>query len=64
MEQTFANFVRGSLIFVSMAVTSLKPALGSVNAAIWVGVIVFAIAGIALWNLEETFHKDLNYIED
>jgi len=62
---TAPNFVRGSLIFVSMAVMSLKEPLGgSVNAAIAVGVIVFAIAGIALWNLEETFHKDLNYTED
>lgn len=61
---TAPNFVRGSLIFVSMAVSSLKEPLGSVKAAILVGAIVFVIAGIALWNLEETFHKDLNYIED
>ena len=61
---TAPNFVRGSLIFVSMAVSALKTPLGSLNAAITVGIIVFIIAGIALWNLEETFHKDLNYIED
>lgn len=62
---TAPNFVRGSLIFVSMAVASLKgPLDSSVKAAIVVGVIVFIIAGISLWNLEETFHKDLNYIEE
>jgi putative MFS transporter len=61
---TAPNFVRGSLIFVSMAVTACKNYMSPVNAAIIVGVVIFAIAGIALWNLEETFHKDLNYIED
>lgn len=61
---TAPNFVRGSLIFVSWAVASLKDSLGPVNSAIAVGIIVFTIAGISLWNLEETFHKDLNYVEE
>jgi putative MFS transporter len=61
---TAPNFVRGSLIFVSMAVTACKSYMNPVNAAIVVGVVIFTIAGIALWNLEETFHKDLNYVED
>ncbi|HET6226440.1 MAG TPA: MFS transporter [Bacteroidia bacterium] len=69
---TAPNFVRGSLIFVSMAVTYLQDFFGHiyskdqsyVSAVIWVGVIVFLIAGISLWNLEETFHKDLNYNEE
>jgi putative MFS transporter len=61
---TAPNFVRGSLIFVSMAVAACKNYMNPVHAAITVGVVIFSIAGIALWNLEETFHKDLNYIED
>jgi putative MFS transporter len=61
---TAPNFVRGSLIFVSMAVAACKNYMNPVHAAIVVGVIIFTVAGIALWNLEETFHKDLNYIED
>lgn len=61
---TAPNFVRGSLIFVSMAVAACKNYMNPVHAAILVGVVIFTIAGIALWNLEETFHKDLNYIED
>jgi putative MFS transporter len=61
---TAPNFVRGSLIFASMAVAACKNYMNPVHAAIVVGVVIFTIAGIALWNLEETFHKDLNYIED
>lgn len=61
---TAPNFVRGSLIFVSWAVASLKESMGPVNSAIAVGIVIFTIAGISLWNLEETFHKDLNYVEE
>ncbi len=61
---TAPNLVRGSLIPVSWAVTFLEGYMNSVNAAIAVGIVVLSIAGIALWNLQETFHKDLNYIEE
>ena len=61
---TAPNFVRGSLIFISSAVIFFEGYTNSINAAIIVGIIVFSIALVALWNLEETFHKDLNYIEE
>jgi putative MFS transporter len=61
---TAPNFVRGSLIFVSWAVSVFETYLNTVNSAIVVGVMVLAVAGLALWNLEETFHKDLNYLEE
>ncbi len=61
---TAPNFVRGSLILVSWLVSIAENYLNSVQSAIIVGVVVLGIAVVALWNLEETFHKDLNYIED
>ncbi|MDQ3048566.1 MAG: MFS transporter [Bacteroidota bacterium] len=61
---TAPNFVRGSLIVVSGAVGFFESYTNGVNAAIIVGIIVFILAGIALWNLEETFNKDLNYSEE
>ena len=61
---TAPNFVRGSLIFVSWGVSVFETYMNSVGSAIVVGILVLSIAGLALWNLEETFHKDLNYVEE
>jgi MFS family permease len=60
---TVPNFVRGSLILVSALFTYLKPSLGIVNAALLVGTLTVLIAYWALWNLEETYGKDLDYVE-
>ena len=61
---TVPNMVRGSLILVTLAFTSLKAHYGLVNAAIMVGTGTVCIAYWALWHLEETFGKDLDYIEE
>jgi len=44
--------------------TYLKPNVGWVNSSIIIGAIVFILAYIACYRLEETFHKDLNYNEE
>jgi len=41
----------------------MKKSLGTINAALAVGVLAYALAIIALLYLEETFKKDVNYIE-
>jgi uncharacterized membrane protein (DUF485 family) len=41
----------------------LETSAGTVTTAIIIGVITFVIAFVALYKLEETFHKDLNYVE-
>lgn len=61
---TAPNFVRGSLIFVSWAVSVFETYMSTVGSAIVVGILVLSVAWLALWNLEETFHKDLNYVEE
>lgn len=61
---TAPNFVRGSLIFVSWAVAVFETYMNTVGAAIVVGILVLSVAALALWNLQETFHKDLNYLEE
>jgi len=60
---TVPNFVRGSLILVSALFTYLKPEMGIVNAALLVGSLTVFVAFWALWNLEETYGKDLDYVE-
>ena len=60
---TAPNFVRGSVIFLTLGFRFLETQFTTVNAAIIVGIITFVIAFIALYKMDETFHKDLNYVE-
>ncbi len=60
---TAPNFVRGSVTLISLAHASMFPELGWVNSAIVIGLVVFALAFLACYKLEETFSKDLNYTE-
>jgi MFS transporter, putative metabolite:H+ symporter len=67
---TAPNFVRGAVIFLTLSFrmfertfTTEAGAPDSRMAAIWVGIIVAALALAAWINLRETFHKDLDYTE-
>ena len=57
------NFVRGSVVPLSLLFTALKPSMGMVSAAWTVGALVLMVSLWALSSLEETFSKDLNYLE-
>jgi len=61
---TTPNFVRGALVPIAGLFTFLKEPLGITGSGIAVGVLVLVVAGIALVELEETFGKDLHYIEE
>ena len=61
---TVPNFVRASVIPISALFLVTKGAYGITNGAIIVGTLVVAISLLALWRLEETFTKDLNYSEE
>jgi MFS family permease len=61
---TVPNFIRGSVVLVTLSFEWLKTPLGIINAALLVGIVTLIIAFIAAFNLEETFGKDLNYIEE
>ena len=60
---TVPNFVRGSLVLATLSFTSLKASLGIINSALVVGFVSLAIALFALYQLKETFGKDLDYLE-
>lgn len=60
---TVPNFVRGSLVLATLSFTALKGSMGIINSALTVGFISLAIAIIALYQLKETFNKDLDYVE-
>jgi putative MFS transporter len=60
---TAPNFVRGSVPLLNIAFLALKPRLGLVGSAALVGAVTIVLAFLALAGLEETFGKDLDYLE-
>jgi hypothetical protein len=60
---TVPNFVRGAVVPMTLAFGALRHDIGMLEAATVVGVVVFALAAVAAWRLQETFHKDLNLLE-
>ncbi|MFN3479623.1 MAG: MFS transporter [Thermodesulfovibrionales bacterium] len=63
VASTVPNFIRGTVIPITFLFQLLKKHLGILNAGAIVGVLCVVIAIYALYHLEETFHKDLNYID-
>jgi MFS family permease len=60
---TVPNMVRGSLNLVSILFTSLIPSVGYVKSGWITGAVALAIGLISLLLSEETYGKDLNYLE-
>ena len=60
---TAPNMVRGSLPLIILLFNYLKPGCGYINAGAITGVIVMAVSITAVLLTEETFGKDLNFIE-
>ncbi|OGV74259.1 MAG: MFS transporter [Lentisphaerae bacterium RIFOXYB12_FULL_65_16] len=60
---TAPNFVRGLTVVITLAFKSLKPGLGTVPCAILIGAVTILVALLALFQLEETYGKDLDYTE-
>jgi MFS family permease len=58
------NFVRGAVPLVNILADGFKKGGHSyINSNLYVGLIVFVLAFIALFTLKETFGKDLDYVE-
>lgn len=60
---TVPNFVRGSVVPLTLAFRSLAPTTGLISGALIVGTICMASAFLALIGIQETFGKDLNFLE-
>ena len=61
---TVPNFVRGATIPLSALFLYLKPSLGTIYSALTVGMLTLVLALIALTFLDETFKKELDYVEE
>ncbi len=61
---TVPNFVRGSVVAVTLSFQALQNGFGIIGSAYIVGSVSLLIALIALSQLTETFAKDLDYVEE
>ncbi len=60
---TAPNFVRGAVVLLTSVFNALQPSMGIRASAMLVGSVALLIAFISLTGLDETYGKDLNYIE-
>lgn len=57
------NFIRGTVVPLTLTFKFLRPELGIVNGALVVGIGTVIIAIFALRLIDETFARDLNFVE-
>jgi len=60
---TVPNFVRGSVVVITTAFTTLQNSVGIVQSALTVGMVCICIGMFALNRIKESFGKDLNWLE-
>jgi MFS family permease len=60
---TVPNFVRGAVPLLTSSFQALKPSIGIVASARSVGMATLVLAALSILALEETYGKDLDYLE-
>ena len=60
---TVPNFVRAAVVPLTLGFAFAKQSMGAINAAYLVGLISIGIALFAIFQIKETFGKDLDYTE-
>jgi MFS transporter, putative metabolite:H+ symporter len=57
------NFVRGSAVLMLLAWQHLEPQMGIIKSAITVGSVALILALIGVFYIEESYGKDIDYVE-
>jgi len=61
---TVPNFIRGSLTPMAFAFLAFKGRIGLLPAAAVVGAVVLLLAGLSVARMEESFGRDLDFLEE
>ena len=61
---TVPNFIRGSVVPITLAFEALRHSFGMIYSALIVGIVCIGIALFALYHLKETYGTDLNFLEE
>ena len=60
---TVPNFIRGTVTPLTMLFKFMRAETSVIEGALWVGLLTFVIALIAIRMVDETFSRDMNFIE-
>lgn len=60
---TVPNFIRGTVVPLTLSFKYLREEVGVINGALIIGVVTIVIAFIALSAIEETYGRDMNFEE-
>ena len=60
---TVPNFVRGAVVPLTSIFQALTPSLGLIGAGLLVGVVTIVLAAASIAMLDETFGRDLDFVE-
>jgi MFS family permease len=60
---TVPNFIRGTVAPLTMLFKFMRAETNVIEGALWVGVLTFVIALIAVTLVDETFSRDMNFVE-
>lgn len=60
---TVPNFIRGTVVPITLSFKFLRGEVGIIYGALIVGIITIIIAVIALRSIDETFSRDMNFLE-
>jgi MFS family permease len=61
---TVPNFVRGTTVLVTTAFSYFSGQLGTIGSAGAVGMVVILLSLISVYTMDESFHKELDYLEE
>lgn len=61
---TAPSFVRGLVIPMTLCARALEPHFGSIGALGVIGAVVLVLAAWSVYTLPETFHRDMNFVEE
>ncbi|HTH54431.1 MAG TPA: MFS transporter [Cyclobacteriaceae bacterium] len=61
---TTPNFIRGTVVPITLSFKYLRGSMGILNGALAVGLITIVIALLALRVIDETYGRDLNFLEE
>lgn len=64
VASTTPNFVRGAVVPLILSFKAMEGSLGSVLAAVILGIITIGLALVSARYLQESFGKDLNFQEE
>jgi MFS family permease len=63
VANTVPNFIRGTVVPLTMLFKYLRAEVGVIQGALFVGILTFIIALIAIRLIDETFSRDMNFVE-